>query len=157
MRAICCLSLLGRVHPTASRLVRPLQVGDREVRVQYGGEGSSQSCGVSTPTNPANCTVSIKIKKDMDASADKPIYVYYELQNFYQNHRRYVSSRFDRQLKGDLFTEETTELRQACDPMVKAADGRILHPCGLIANSYFSGEARARVVIGLLLLARLRL
>merc|ERR1711871_1076910 len=30
----------------------------------------------------------------------KPVYVYYELVNFYQNHRRYVKSRSDDQLRG---------------------------------------------------------
>ena len=29
-----------------------------------------------------------------------PVYVYYELDNFYQNHRRYVKSRSDSQLSG---------------------------------------------------------
>ena len=30
-----------------------------------------------------------------------PVYVYYELDNFYQNHRRYVKSRSDSQLEGE--------------------------------------------------------
>jgi hypothetical protein len=35
-----------------------------------------------------------------EEDADGPMYVYYELQNFYQNHRRYVSSRDAYQLEG---------------------------------------------------------
>ena len=31
-----------------------------------------------------------------------PVYVYYELDNFYQNHRRYVKSRMDAQLRNKL-------------------------------------------------------
>ena len=31
-----------------------------------------------------------------------PLYVYYELQNFYQNHRRYVKSRSAYQLQGQV-------------------------------------------------------
>lgn len=31
-----------------------------------------------------------------------PVYFYYQLANFYQNHRRYVKSRSDGQLRGDL-------------------------------------------------------
>jgi len=42
------------------------------------------------------CTVSIVIKEAIDA----PVYVYYQLDNFYQNHRRYVKSRSFDQLKG---------------------------------------------------------
>jgi hypothetical protein len=34
------------------------------------------------------------------ADMEGPVYVYYELQNFYQNHRRYVKSRSDDQLRG---------------------------------------------------------
>ena len=30
------------------------------------------------------------------------VYVYYELDNFYQNHRRYVNSRMDAQLRNKL-------------------------------------------------------
>jgi LEM3 (ligand-effect modulator 3) family / CDC50 family len=32
------------------------------------------------------CNVTINVKKDMDG----PVYLYYRLTNFYQNHRRYV-------------------------------------------------------------------
>lgn len=31
-----------------------------------------------------------------------PIYVYYELDNYYQNHRRYVKSRSSLQLLGEV-------------------------------------------------------
>jgi len=31
-----------------------------------------------------------------------PIYVYYELSNYYQNHRRYVKSRSSLQLRGEV-------------------------------------------------------
>jgi hypothetical protein len=36
----------------------------------------------------------------VDADMAKPVFVYYELENFYQNHRRYVKSRSDDQLRG---------------------------------------------------------
>jgi len=71
-----------------------------------------------------------------------PSYVYYELDNFYQNHRRYVKSRDDAQLRGEL--QEASALESSCDPLIygdiPSATGarRILHPCGLIANSYFN-------------------
>lgn len=37
-----------------------------------------------------------KFEKDVKG----PIYVYYQLDNFYQNHRRYVKSRDNEQLQG---------------------------------------------------------
>jgi hypothetical protein len=32
---------------------------------------------------------------------DKPVYLYYELNNYFQNHRLYVKSRSFEQLRGD--------------------------------------------------------
>ena len=43
-------------------------------------------------------------EKDMVA----PVFMYYELDNFFQNHRRYVESRDNTQLKGKLEEEPTS-------------------------------------------------
>ena len=39
--------------------------------------------------NPQPCEVTFKLTEEVPS----PIYVYYQLDNFYQNHRRYVKSR----------------------------------------------------------------
>ena len=44
-----------------------------------------------------------------------PIYVYYELGQFYQNHRRYVKSRNDIQLAGNYLN--VSDLA-SCDPII---------------------------------------
>eukprot|EP00607_Mallomonas_marina_P009540 CAMPEP_0182419478 /NCGR_PEP_ID=MMETSP1167-20130531/3932_1 /TAXON_ID=2988 /ORGANISM="Mallomonas Sp, Strain CCMP3275" /LENGTH=169 /DNA_ID=CAMNT_0024594433 /DNA_START=400 /DNA_END=906 /DNA_ORIENTATION=- len=62
-----------------------------------------------------------------------PLYVYYELENFYQNHRRYVKSRSPYQLMGLDGADPETE----CDPLVYNGT-TLLYPCGLIANSLFN-------------------
>lgn len=36
--------------------------------------------------NSLSCTVALRIEEDMAA----PVYVYYELRGYYQNHRRFV-------------------------------------------------------------------
>lgn len=46
--------------------------------------------------NPNVCDIPITI----DAPITGPVYVYYQLENFYQNHRRYVKSRSNEQLLG---------------------------------------------------------
>ncbi len=38
----------------------------------------------------------------IDQDVTGPVYVYYELKNFYQNHRRYVASRSSYQLNGEV-------------------------------------------------------
>ena len=57
------------------------------------------------------------------------------LTNFYQNCRRYVKSRDDSQLLGDIGGSPSSD----CDPFAKKGDKNIV-PCGAIANSMFSDD-----------------
>mmetsp|Transcript_61034 Transcript_61034/g.120780 ORF Transcript_61034/g.120780 Transcript_61034/m.120780 type:complete len:402 (-) Transcript_61034:460-1665(-) len=114
----------------------------------YNGSASSNGCCIDNCTdieswtrrdmNP--CTVNITLTADMTP----PIYMYYKLSNFYQNHRRYVRSRSDPQLKGSDETENTvTKLESACTYhySTEGSDGNsstLINPCGLIAWSYFN-------------------
>ena len=96
------------------------------------------------------CNVTIEIEQDMD----KTIMIYYQLNGFYQNHRRYVKSKSDVQLNGKTMTLEEMKKSQECDPVVtneemgfpegkKSITGEELNmkdlavPCGLIAKSFF--------------------
>jgi hypothetical protein len=77
------------------------------------------------------------------------VYVYYELGNFYQNHRRYVQSKSSPQLMGNSIDDTQ---REQCNPIYTNADvGRntsvngspliptdTAYPCGLIAKSVFN-------------------
>jgi len=102
-------------------------------------------------TGAATCTVPITIEKDMKA----PIFFYYEIDNFYQNHRRYINSRSSTQLSGESATTdaEKKKLKDDCSPVVTNKDmGKTLAmdktttlvdtdiaiPCGLIAKSFFT-------------------
>eukprot|EP00007_Cunea_sp_BSH-02190019_P001595 CAMPEP_0174230778 /NCGR_PEP_ID=MMETSP0417-20130205/1466_1 /TAXON_ID=242541 /ORGANISM="Mayorella sp, Strain BSH-02190019" /LENGTH=300 /DNA_ID=CAMNT_0015308537 /DNA_START=105 /DNA_END=1004 /DNA_ORIENTATION=- len=84
------------------------------------------------------CLVNIDVKKDMKG----PVYLYYRMSNFYQNHRRYVNSKSDDQLSGDPITKVSS--LGSCDPLITYTgnddDNAILNPCGLIANSTFSDD-----------------
>jgi hypothetical protein len=63
------------------------------------------------------------------------------LQNFYQNHRRYVKSRNDKQLSGDVSqTESCAPIDTAATPQTTLeGTGPVpIYPCGLIANSFFT-------------------
>jgi hypothetical protein len=63
-----------------------------------------------------------------------PVYMYYRLTNFYQNHRRYVKSFDVDQLKGKAKDTKGGD----CDPLEVNKDGLPYYPCGLIANSMFN-------------------
>ncbi|XP_023512214.1 ALA-interacting subunit 3-like [Cucurbita pepo subsp. pepo] len=75
------------------------------------------------------CRRNITVPKRMK----QPIYVYYQLDNFYQNHRRYVQSRSDKQLR-DAGSENDLG---SCKPEDKV-NGKPIVPCGLIAWSLFN-------------------
>jgi hypothetical protein len=79
------------------------------------------------------CIQTLKVPKHMK----HPIYVYYQLDNFYQNHRRYVKSRNDQQLMKNGSEYET----DSCKPEATtgATNGSLpIVPCGLIAWSLFN-------------------
>ena len=93
-----------------------------------------------------NCSISITIKEDIP----KPIFVYYQLDGFFQNARRYIKSKQIDQLTGDdpeahdnCAPAETNEEMGFADtklsidktPLVKS---QIAIPCGLFAKTYFN-------------------
>ena len=57
--------------------------------------------------NPCNLT--LFVPKRMEP----PIYMYYKLTNYYQNHRRYVRSRDDKQLQGEAIVG-ISDLESSC-------------------------------------------
>lgn len=81
---------------------------------------------------------------------EPPIHVYYELDNFYQNHRRFIQSRNVAQLSGSIFNASDLELE--CDPITTVKDLGInktfggyylsedspANPCGLFARAFFN-------------------
>ena len=98
-----------------------------------------------------NCTITLKVKNDMERN----IMVYYQLDGFYQNHRRYVKSKSDAQLNGKDLSFEEMKDSQDCDPVItngemgkdKSIEGNIdldqkavAIPCGLIAKSFFNDK-----------------
>jgi len=98
------------------------------------------------PKRGPKCNNTIRI--DLPSRMEPPIYLYYKLENFYQNHRRYATSRDDYQLSGSqrIFSDVSTN----CYPIIQNAfyqDSNIIsgnrtykiyNPCGLIAWSMFN-------------------
>lgn len=105
-----------------------------------------------------NCRVDISIDKKMDGT----VHVYYELHNFYQNNRLYMKSLSRTQLGGKKITDSNAD--SSCDPVpflkdfsnlcriiIEFGPGKkfainnptlrdeVAYPCGLIAQSVFTG------------------
>eukprot|EP00210_Caulerpa_lentillifera_P005761 g5508.t1 len=74
------------------------------------------------------------------ATLKPPIYVYYELTDYFQNHRRYVKSRNDRQLAGKSGgnMEDCKPKAELDEPINGSDSSRVINPCGLTAWSYFN-------------------
>ncbi|KAH9670590.1 ALA-interacting subunit [Citrus sinensis] len=77
-----------------------------------------------------SCTRTFTVPKQMKS----PIFIYYQLENFYQNHRRYVKSRSDKQLQSK---KNAAHIRE-CKPMGETDNKDPIIPCGLIAWSLFN-------------------
>jgi len=83
----------------------------------------------------SRCSIQLDVPKKME----KPVYLYYRLDDFYQNHRRYVQSRNDDQLRGQLPTSYSDI--SDCEPFAALGDHipqNFYLPCGLIARSQFN-------------------
>jgi len=101
-------------------------------------------------TGQTTCTIKLKVEKNME----KNIMVYYQLDGFYQNHRRYVKSKSDDQLNGKDISFEAMKDSQDCDPVITnkemgktqsitgatLAENDVAIPCGLIAKSFFDDK-----------------
>ncbi len=59
-------------------------------------------CAIDVPNENKACTIEFNVEKDMEP----PILVYYEIDNFYQNHREYTTSRDDEQVQYDSCSVE---------------------------------------------------
>jgi len=108
----------------------------REKKIEYthcpADQHSNISCAEIIEKNPgADCTCTLKFTLEEDFERD--VYIYYGLTNFYQNHRRYVKSRDDKQLLGHRGNPSSD-----CEPFAWDKDHRPIVPCGAIANSLFN-------------------
>ena len=79
------------------------------------------------------CTVSLTPSADMSP----PVFLYYELDNYFQNHRHYMTSRSDVQLAG---TTQDPSYLSACSPELYLGGNTAqqILPCGLVAWSLFN-------------------
>uniref|UniRef100_A0A2P2LZU3 ALA-interacting subunit n=1 Tax=Rhizophora mucronata TaxID=61149 RepID=A0A2P2LZU3_RHIMU len=118
---------IGVAALLASRDV--VEIVDRYDTLCIPSQNRTDKVGYIQSSVDKTCTRSLNVTKHMK----QPIYVYYQLDNFYQNHRRYVKSRNDAQLKNPGDQNETS----GCKPE-NIVNGMAIVPCGLIAWSLFN-------------------
>ncbi|KAK5172595.1 alkylphosphocholine resistance protein lem3 [Saxophila tyrrhenica] len=93
------------------------------------GYGQDESKLVRTP----QCFIQFYVPEQLSP----PVLLYYQLTNFYQNHRRYVQSFDQSQLEGNARSNQSISSSD-CDPLQLDPSGKAYYPCGLIANSMFN-------------------
>lgn len=103
----------------------------------YTIDGHPKTCAdviAEDPSKDCFCEEIIRLPVDFRGK----VYMYYGLTNFYQNHRRYVKSRDDNQLLGQLSEMVSSD----CEPFAYEEPNKTkpIAPCGAIANSLFSDE-----------------
>merc|ERR1712004_840090 len=86
-----------------------------------------------TSVPKCECKVQFTLEEDWP----KDVYMYYALTNFYQNHRRYVKSRDEKQLLGDI--NKVPDDNCAPYSKIEGLDLPVV-PCGAIANSLFNDK-----------------
>ena len=161
-----------RVYDAASGM-------DVDCSIKYANYGGSCTVKqISIPSRVLFCVSHIyshilvgaaQITIEFDEIIQGPLYVYYELTNYYQNNRRYIKSTSQSQLLGQVRGDRLLSCGVAashyplppppCPPpfvLVQSLDyddvyldcypliengTQLLNPCGLIANSFFNGKA----------------
>jgi len=139
-RTILCLEITGIIFISIGVVILILSNNIKQIEIRY---DNNKDCIIGT-----KCSINFTIEENMK----KNVFVYYRLKKFYQNHRRYIKSKSNKQLKGNKMEESS--IKSDCEPIilnkdiyegVMSVDGLtpldpngVAHPCGLIAKSFFN-------------------
>ena len=136
---VLCLEITGVIVVVIGIVIVILSKQIKEIEIRY---DDRPECQIGT-----TCDINFSIEEEMS----KDVYVYYRMKNFYQNHRRYIKSKSNKQLKGNWLEE--SDIDDDCDPIKLNKDlyegitglnktvldpEGVAHPCGLIAKSFFN-------------------
>ena len=102
--------------------------------------------------NNNNCKIEHEIKEDIP----RPIFIYYKIYGFFQNHRRYMKSRSLKQLMGETISLSEIKSSEDCAPLYTNEDmgfkedqlslegktflikDKLAIPCGIMAKTFFN-------------------
>ncbi|GFR12815.1 cell cycle control protein 50A [Trichonephila clavata] len=121
-------------------LVSSNQVQERQIEYTYCNDSKEKRpCDELLDEGRKDCVCFITF--NITTQFKRDVFLYYGLTNYYQNHRRYVKSRDDAQLLGDINKEPSSD----CAPYDKNDKDVPIAPCGAIANSLFNDEIKLYV------------
>lgn len=139
-----CLGLFYCIFGILSLLISAVLISQSNSVIEHKIRYDDRSeCNVDWE-HPKACTIEFEINDKML----QPIFIYYEITNFYQNHRRYIKSRDIQQLMGEDVSKSKAKPR--CYPAVSVEEmglfvnnprlspRSLASPCGLVARSYFN-------------------
>ena len=129
--AIVVLSILGIIFIVIGSILVVYGMEIKEFRQDF------EPCGEES------VDVAVKVTEKMK----KPVYIYYQANEFYQNHRKYSKSISYKQLKGEKITKD--EARIQCDMAYEGDDfnrarkinppyksNQVAYPCGITSKSF---------------------
>lgn len=125
---------IGTLFVILGIVIQQASNGIVEKIVQYDGSGTHSAQDDCKMSNGGQCSITFTAPSKMEA----PIYLYYQIDNFYQNHRKYVASYSEDQLLGTVYTKKS-DVSSDCSPLYTNGS-QILSPCGVIANSLFNDK-----------------
>jgi hypothetical protein len=139
-----CFLISGLVFIVVGAILLYMTSQIQEFVIRY--DSISDCIGALNNVTNNTCMVDITL----DSKFTSPVMVYYQLENFYQDHRRYIKSKSSNQLQGNDL--KLSEISSDCDPITTMKDVGIFksiggfplnandtaNPCGLIAKSFFN-------------------
>ena len=78
------------------------------------------------------CVCSVELQIDRDLSP--PVFLFYELTNFYISHRRFTQSWFG----SHFLSQKFDSVDSGCAAYSRNANGTIYFPCGMVTNAFFN-------------------
>lgn len=117
---------------------QPTPIPDSLVAYHFKKKNSNPDCKwqvLNSTAEDGSTSQQCRIQFNVPVDIPGPIFFYYQLTNFYQNHRKYVELYDLGQLSGKAVA--ATDLSDNCKPLTTIGD-KIVYPCGLIANSLFN-------------------
>ena len=142
---VLCLEITGVIFIVIGIVITVLSSQIKEIEIRY---DNNPDCKIGSV-----CNISFTLEEEMS----KDVFVYYRMKHFFQNHRRYIKSKSNKQLKGNWLTEE--DIKNDCDPIKLNKDlyegivglngteldpEEVAHPCGLIAKSFFNDSYKIK-------------